>query len=69
MRRVLRDYATTGRTVVVSSHLLGEVEQTCSHVVVMHQGRVITTGSVESLTGGVTGHGLEEVFMQLVGTT
>ena len=68
MRQVLRDYAATGRTVVVSSHLLGEVEQTCSHVVVMHQGRVVTTGSVESLTGGAAGRGLEEVFMQLVGS-
>ena len=35
MRAVLRDYAATGRTVVVSSHLLAEVEQTCTHVVVM----------------------------------
>ena len=68
MRQVLRDYAATGRTVVVSSHLLGEVEQTCSHVVVMHRGRVVTTGSVESLTGGVAGQRLEEVFMQLVGS-
>ncbi|MEO7745365.1 MAG: ATP-binding cassette domain-containing protein, partial [Actinomycetota bacterium] len=68
MRQVLRDYAATGRTVVVSSHLLGEVEQTCSHVVVMHRGRVVTTGSVESLTGGSAGQGLEEVFMQLVGS-
>ncbi len=68
MRQVLRDYAATGRTVVVSSHLLGEVEQTCSHVVVMHRGRVVTTGSVESLTGGAAGQGLEEVFMQLVGS-
>ena len=32
-------YAATGRTVLVSSHLLAEVEQTCSHVVVMHQAR------------------------------
>lgn len=66
MRQVLRDYAATGRTVVVSSHLLGEVEQTCTHVVVMHHGRVVTTGSVESLTGGAGGRHLEDVFMQLV---
>ena len=67
MRQVLRDYAATGRTVVVSSHLLGEVEQTCSHVVVMHQGKVITTGSVASLTDA-SGRGLEDVFMALVGS-
>jgi ABC-2 type transport system ATP-binding protein len=50
MRSVLADYAASGRTVVVSSHLLSEVEQTCSHVVVMHRGTVILTGSMAELT-------------------
>ena len=50
MRPVLADYAAAGRTVVISSHLLAEVEQTCSHVVVMHRGKVILTGAVAELT-------------------
>ncbi len=50
MRAVLADYAATGRTVVVSSHLLSEVQQTCTHVVVMHLGKVILTGSMAELT-------------------
>jgi ABC-2 type transport system ATP-binding protein len=50
MREVLADYAAAGRTVVISSHLLGEVEQTCSHVVVMNRGTVVLTGSVSGLT-------------------
>ena len=41
MRAVLADYAAAGRTVVISSHLLSEVEHTCSHVVVMDQGKVM----------------------------
>ncbi len=52
MRAVLRRYASTGRTVVVSSHLLAEVEQTCDHVVVMHQGRLVASGRVEEIVGG-----------------
>jgi ABC-2 type transport system ATP-binding protein len=51
MREVLRDYARTGRTVVVSSHLLAEVEQTCTHVVVMHKGRVVAAGSTVEIAG------------------
>ncbi len=51
LRHVLREYAAGGRTVVVSSHLLAEVEQTCSHVVVMHRGRVVLAGSVPELLG------------------
>lgn len=56
MRLVLRTYAETGRTVVISSHLLTEVEQTCSHVVVMHRGRLVAAGSVTDIagTGAVT---------------
>jgi ABC-2 type transport system ATP-binding protein len=51
MRQVLRSYAATGRTVVVSSHLLAEVEQTCTHVVVMHKGRLVAAGSVADIAG------------------
>jgi ABC-2 type transport system ATP-binding protein len=51
MREVLRRYAATGRTVVISSHLLAEVEQTCSHVVVMHNGKLVAVGSVAEIAG------------------
>ncbi len=43
MRRVLKRYATDGRAVLVSSHLLAEVEQTCTHVVVVNKGRIVAT--------------------------
>ena len=67
MRQVLKDYAATGRTVVISSHLLSEVEQTCSHVVVMHHGTLIAQGTVTELLAGRTGARLEDVFMEIVG--
>ncbi|HEV7870911.1 MAG TPA: alpha/beta fold hydrolase [Modestobacter sp.] len=51
MREVLRSYAATGRTVIVSSHLLAEIEQTCSHVVVMAKGQKIALGTVEEIVG------------------
>ncbi|MGH3626474.1 MAG: ATP-binding cassette domain-containing protein, partial [Sciscionella sp.] len=56
MRAVLRRYASEGRTVLVSSHLLAEVEQTCDHVVVMHNGRLVATGAVDEVVaaGGET---------------
>ena len=49
MRPILQEYAAGGRTVIVSSHLLAEVEQTCTHIVVMNAGRVVTTGPVADL--------------------
>ncbi|MFL6054713.1 MAG: alpha/beta fold hydrolase [Actinoallomurus sp.] len=51
MREVLVRYAGTGRTVIVSSHMLAEVEQTCTHVVVMHRGVRIAAGPVEAIAG------------------
>ncbi len=68
MRRMVRDYAKEGRTVILSSHLLGEVEQTCTDVVVMHRGMVVATGTVEQLLAGRSGQHLEDVFMDLVGS-
>ncbi len=51
MRNVLRAYATDGRAVLVSSHLLAEVEQTCTHVVVMNKGAVVADGPVDEVVG------------------
>ena len=51
MREVLLRYAAGGRTVILSSHLLGEVEQTCSHVVVMSLGRRLAAGPVSEIIG------------------
>ncbi len=52
MRDVLRRYAAGGRTVVISSHLLAEVEQTCTHIVVMHRGRRLASGAVDQVVAG-----------------
>jgi ABC-2 type transport system ATP-binding protein len=54
MRAVLADYTAAGRTIVLSSHLLSEVEHTCSHVAVMDKGKVVLTGAVEELTASDT---------------
>ncbi|TYC06813.1 alpha/beta fold hydrolase [Micromonospora sp. WP24] len=51
MRRVLQRYATDGRAVLVSSHLLAEVEQTCTHAVVVNKGRIVASGPVEEIIG------------------
>ena len=68
MRQVLKDYAKTGRTVIVSSHLLAEVQQTCSHVVLMHRGKLIAFGPMKKiLTKNRQSRSLEEIFLELIG--
>jgi ABC-2 type transport system ATP-binding protein len=44
-------YAAAGRTVIVSSHLLAEVEQSCTHLVVMDRGRLVQAGPVSEIIG------------------
>ncbi|MQY10403.1 Vitamin B12 import ATP-binding protein BtuD [Streptomyces sp. RB5] len=51
MREVMIRYAAEGRTVIVSSHLLAEVEQSCTHLVVMDRGRLVQAGPVAEIVG------------------
>ncbi|MGV9886188.1 CocE/NonD family hydrolase [Streptomyces sp. NPDC003395] len=51
MREVMIRYAAAGRTVIVSSHLLAEVEQTCTHLAVMDRGMLVQTGATAEIVG------------------
>ncbi|WP_199549115.1 alpha/beta fold hydrolase [Streptomyces sp. N35] len=51
MREVMIRYAAAGRTVIVSSHLLSEVEQSCTHLVVMDRGQLVQAGPVAEIVG------------------
>ncbi|MGW7723370.1 ABC transporter ATP-binding protein [Streptomyces canus] len=55
IRSLVRELASDGTTVFLSSHLLDEIEQVCTHAAVMAQGRLITQGSVSDLAGGSRG--------------
>jgi ABC-2 type transport system ATP-binding protein len=62
-RDLLRALAASGRTVLVSSHQLAEVEQLADDLVVIAAGRVVTSGTLDSVIGAHAG--LEEAFMEL----
>lgn len=49
IRRIIADLHTAGTTVLVSSHLLAEVEATCTHVAVMHRGSLVAQGELAAL--------------------
>jgi len=54
LRGFLRSLAAQGRTILVSSHMLQEVEQTVDDVVIISNGRLVRAGTIESLHGPVT---------------
>ncbi len=51
VRGLIRDLAADGATVFVSSHLLAEIEQVCTHVGIMSQGSLVLQGSLDALRG------------------
>ncbi|MCU1363179.1 MAG: transporter [Acidimicrobiaceae bacterium] len=50
LRDFLRDFASGGRTVLVSSHVLAEVAQTVDQVLIINHGRLVTESSLDALT-------------------
>ncbi|WP_426595071.1 ABC transporter ATP-binding protein [Cellulomonas sp. McL0617] len=60
VRHLVRELADRGTTVLVSSHLLAEIEQVCSHVGIMGQGRLLLQGD----RGELTARGAARILVQ-----
>ena len=52
VRHLIRELSADGLTVFVSSHLLAEVEQVCTHVGIMSKGSLVVQGTLDDLRGG-----------------
>jgi ABC-2 type transport system ATP-binding protein len=52
IRRIVQRLGEGGTTVFLSSHLLWEVERTCTHVAILREGKIVRRGTVEEVTGG-----------------
>ena len=66
MRGFLRDSAAQGRTVLLSSHLMGELAETADDVVVIDKGRIVLHGGLADVIGAH--RTLEDAFFALTGT-
>ncbi len=61
IRKIIKDIAATGTTILLASHLLDEVEKVCTHVVVIREGVKLYSGRVDELTAS---HGLFELKVE-----
>jgi ABC-2 type transport system ATP-binding protein len=52
VRNLIRQVASTGKTILLASHILDEVEKVCTHVVVLKKGNKLAEGKVDSLIQG-----------------
>ncbi|MBW3090952.1 ABC transporter ATP-binding protein [Bifidobacterium miconisargentati] len=64
LKDILIEYAKTGGTVIISSHVMSLVEKMCTHVAVINNGQVCAAGTVDQVAAG---QDLEDRFLQLVG--
>jgi ABC-2 type transport system ATP-binding protein len=54
LRGLIRELVGEGRTVFLSSHLLDEVQRTCDFAAIVDRGKVVTQGSINTLTAGAS---------------
>ena len=64
IRAILRRFVAAGGAVVLSSHVMELVEKLCDHVAVITSGRVVASGSIDTVRAG---RSLEDAFVHLVG--
>jgi len=54
--RLIRDWGRAGRSVVVSSHILHEIEAMTANILLMHNGRVVAEGDIHQIRGLIDAH-------------
>src|SRR5439155_1987071 len=72
LKALLGRMTERGTTIFLTSHVLEIVERLCSHVAIIHKGRLVAQGSLEELRAGMSGEAgsqttLEQVFLSIVG--
>ncbi len=72
LKALLGRMTERGVTIFLTSHVLEIVERLCSHVAIIHQGRLVAQGSLEELRVGIPGaegekKTLEQIFLSIVG--
>lgn len=65
LRNLIQELARRGKVILFSSHELETVERICSHVVILHHGRIVADDSVENLRTLTALPNLEAIFSQL----
>jgi ABC-2 type transport system ATP-binding protein len=65
LRGLIQELAARGKVVLFSSHELDTVERVCSHVIILHRGKVVADDSIAHLRTMMELPTLEEIFSQL----
>jgi len=64
IRQLIRDLGKT-KTIVLSTHIMQEVEAVCDHVVIINKGNIVANDTLDGLTKANKGKSLENIFIDL----
>ncbi len=64
IRQLIRDLGQT-KTVILSTHIMQEVEATCHRVIIINQGNIVADNELDALKAAHTGKSLEDIFIHL----
>jgi len=56
-----------GKTIILSSHTMSEVEKLCDRIGIIHKGNLVAVGTIDEIISKCKGDTLEDIFMELVG--
>ncbi len=65
--RYLQEINADGRTILLTSHYLEEVERLCRDIAIVNKGRIVRQGTKDEIAGGTPG-GLEEAYLAVTGS-
>ncbi len=67
LKGYLREFAADGGTVLLSTHITDVAEEVCDRVAIVHEGRIVTVGTVAEVQASAGATNLEDAFVALVG--
>ena len=62
----IRECRDRGKTVIFSTHVMSEVEKLCDHIGIIHNGRLLATGTLSDLRQRFNKQDLEDIFVEVV---
>jgi sodium transport system ATP-binding protein len=62
----IRECRDSGKTVVFSTHVMSEAEKLCDHIGIIHEGKLLTEGTLPELRARFDLHNLEDLFVRVV---
>jgi ABC-2 type transport system ATP-binding protein len=61
LRELLKELRALGKTIMISSHILTELAEMCTHIAIIEQGRLLTSGDVQSILRSLQPHRTLEI--------